>query len=210
MNPFLDIYIQGFRKGAAIDLDTLKATAGKFVTPDRSGPGSASDIGIGAGAGAALGGSVGAALGGLSGLVAPGRDEQGNRRSRLRTALRRALLGGAVGGAAGAGYGGYKGLKDGPRVRGLIEDVNALQAFRPSEDPEIRGVIEATRSGQLPIEDLDGILHSNPAVQRLFPGKGWENDVPTSQKAVVDGILSRELGVHNRPGPIDYGVLYRR
>lgn len=57
------------------------------------------------GTGALGGGAVGAGLGGLYGLINPGRDERGNRKSRLSAALRGALGGGAVGAAGGAALG---------------------------------------------------------------------------------------------------------
>lgn len=58
-------------------------------------------------AGGVVGAIPGAAIGGISGLIAPGEDEMGNRRSRVRMALQRALMGGAVTGAAGALAGGH-------------------------------------------------------------------------------------------------------
>jgi hypothetical protein len=60
---------------------------------------------------AGLGGAGGVIAGGLSGLIAPGEyeDEEGNvkRRSRLSTALQRALGMGAVGAGLGGAYGMY-------------------------------------------------------------------------------------------------------
>lgn len=47
------------------------------------------------------GGALGAGLGGLAGLVNPGEDEEGNRRSRFGAMLRGALGGGALGAGAG-------------------------------------------------------------------------------------------------------------
>jgi hypothetical protein len=48
------------------------------------------------------GAALGAGLGGLAGLIDPGEDEYGRRRSRLSAALRGALGGGLTGGGAGA------------------------------------------------------------------------------------------------------------
>ena len=51
------------------------------------------------------GAALGAGLGGLSGLIAPGTDENGKTRSRFGAMLRGALGGGAVGGLGGAAMG---------------------------------------------------------------------------------------------------------
>jgi hypothetical protein len=50
---------------------------------------------------AILGGLAGAGVGGLTGLISPGEDEEGNKRSRLLAALRGAGAGGLLGGAMG-------------------------------------------------------------------------------------------------------------
>lgn len=60
---------------------------------------------LGGGAGAALG----AGIGGLAGLVNPGVDENGKRKSRLGAAMRGALGGGAIGGLGGAAAGHFGG-----------------------------------------------------------------------------------------------------
>lgn len=72
------------------------------------------------------GGAIGAGLGGLAGLVNPGEDEAGNRRSRFGAMLRGALGGGALGAGAGGalGYAAPKfipGLLDSPRGRDARE-----------------------------------------------------------------------------------------
>lgn len=56
---------------------------------------------------ASYGAVGGAALGGLAGLLAPGRDENGNTRGRFGAAMRGALGGGLAGGLGGAAMGHY-------------------------------------------------------------------------------------------------------
>lgn len=58
-------------------------------------------LGVGGLASAAVPGAIGAGLGGMYGAIAPGYDENGQRKSRLRSAL----WGGVGGGALGAGAG---------------------------------------------------------------------------------------------------------
>lgn len=64
----------------------------------------------------AVGGAgIGAGLAGLLyGGLFPGRDEYGERRSRLRSALGKALLFGSLGALGSAGYHGFKGWEGGP------------------------------------------------------------------------------------------------
>jgi len=52
---------------------------------------------------AALGGALGMGAGALYGSLAPGKDENGEKRSQLRQAIKYALMGGGAGGATGAG-----------------------------------------------------------------------------------------------------------
>jgi len=73
----------------------------------------------------AMGGAaLGAGLGGLSGLIAPGTDENGKTRSRFGALLRGALGGGAVGGLGGAA-GAYLGQYDPDYTQKLTKGVNA-------------------------------------------------------------------------------------
>jgi len=86
--------------------------------------------------GAATGGMLGAGAGAISGLADPGKDEEGNKRSRIMQALKRALgygAGGAAigglaipGGIAGGIYGGAMGADAGARASGLSDKLQAL------------------------------------------------------------------------------------
>ena len=69
------------------------------------------------------GAALGAGVGGLAGLVNPGVDENGKRKSRLGAALRGALGGGALGGLGGAAAGQFapnQMLQFGSQVAGLL------------------------------------------------------------------------------------------
>lgn len=74
-------------------------------------------MGRAAGAGAMIGGAVGA----TKGLIAPGKDAQGNTKSRLGGALKSGLSGAGAGGAIGAGAkAALPHLQKMPQTRGLL------------------------------------------------------------------------------------------
>lgn len=102
---------------------------------------------------AALGGLGGATAGAVSGLIAPGEyeDADGNmkRRSRLGSALRRALMLGAGGAGAGMAYDYFSGSKS-PKLP-APHDRDAAAAKNPfltSQQPKMEQTMERRFSGQ--------------------------------------------------------------
>ena len=76
---------------------------------------------------ATYGAMGGAALGGLAGLLAPGRDENGNTRGRFGAAMRGALGGGALGGLGGAAMGHYAKPATEKIMSGISQAGNQIQ-----------------------------------------------------------------------------------
>lgn len=106
------------------------------------------------GTGAVGGGAIGAGLGGLAGLINPGRDERGNRKSRLMSALKGALGGGALGAAGGAALGHY----NPDMVNSLAGQARGMYDAGASK---LQGLMGNTPA---PASPADGILKS-PAPQ---------------------------------------------
>jgi hypothetical protein len=105
--------------------------------------GTARGAGIGA---AAVPGAIGALGGGMYGLLAPGKNREGEQRSRLVEALKRSLLYGTLG--AGAGLAGLAGGFGGG-IAGLGNELQQIgereyNALPPEYDPEPENFISKT------------------------------------------------------------------
>lgn len=95
------------------------------------------------GTGAAGLGALGAGLGGLYGAINPGTDENGNRKSRWRAALRNALIGGLTGGLGGAALGHF--------APGMMSSVRGLFGKKQEKSPAAPAV-PAAAAAEAPAE----------------------------------------------------------
>jgi hypothetical protein len=134
------------------------------------------------------GAALGAGVGGLAGLVNPGVDESGKRKSRLGAALKGALGGGAVGGLGGAAVGHFA--------------PNQTQQF----GSQLAGLLGGGKAG--PSQAEQDHNRQMKALNRGFM-RGWpssETDQPRHElvKAVGEeprvGLDEGYLGVSRRPG----------
>lgn len=116
----------------------------------------------------ALPGAVGAGVGAGYGLLNPGRDEDGNRKSRLLAALKYGLLGGA--GGAAAGPLGVAGALGGGAA-GFAHGANKLQGLENSLPPS--GPLERRASAKLPLAVKLAMLNTTTPQRQALPiGQG--------------------------------------
>lgn len=122
----------------------------------------------------ALPGLAGAGLGAGYGLLNPGRDEKGNRKSRLMAALKYGLIGGA--GGAAAGPLGAMGAVGGG-VLGTMHGLNKLPdaqagAASPQPGPSPRPPMERRASVTRSLAVKLAMLTTTPTKQALPIGQG--------------------------------------
>ena len=139
---------QGIDLAPGVDRSQINEQVKDMLTPGNLG----ALLGVGGGVGGALGGfGLGGLAGGLYGALAPGKDEEGNQRSRLRQALLKGLTGagagGLVGGAAGALAGGGMGAGMGDAFQANPEGASQVLQTHPDNmaapPPGQNKVIEA-------------------------------------------------------------------
>lgn len=124
----------------------------------------------------ALPGLAGAGLGAGYGLLNPGRDEKGNRKSRLMAALKYGLIGGA--GGAAAGPLGAMGAVGGG-VLGTMHGLNKLDAAQgvagaamPQPGPSPRPPMERRASAPRSLAVKLAMMTTTPTKQVLPIGQG--------------------------------------
>lgn len=124
----------------------------------------------------ALPGLAGAGLGAGYGLLNPGRDEEGKRKSRLMAALKYGLMGGAGGaaagplGAMGAVGGGMLGTMHG--LNKLDVKQGAAGMATPQPGPSPRPPMERRASAQRSLAVKLAMLTTTPTKQALPIGQG--------------------------------------
>jgi len=145
------------------------------------------------GAGAGAGGVAGGVAGALHGLLSPGEDEEGEERSRLIEALKRALQYGAVGTVAGAAAG--PALLPGGLIGGL--GAHALTGDYVDPDASVEDAIKgAADLGRAAARQM----------RKQGAGFGGMNQIPGEQEDPgyhypVTGRASPGLSGPDSPGP---------
>ena len=116
--------------------------------------------------GGAIGGGAGAVAGGLSGLLSPGEDEEGNQRSGMVEAIKRALILGGLGAGVGA-VGGYA----------YKHSYDKLANFNAGGLPSL---VNSTYGAAA----LQGLPTAQSVPVRTDQGNGWnDSSVPQPQSA---------------------------
>jgi hypothetical protein len=121
-----------------------------------------------------LGGSlIGGGVGGIKGLIAPGKTQEGEERSRVLQMLRQGIIGAGVGGVAGGGLGAAAGHGLGGRLSSIGKELG--------ENPEIQQLVNADNYGPAATRRFGEILGETS--DRTMPGQ-----------ALKQGIIGALLG----------------